>query len=349
MKSRELNPVETKIVRELSKKKPKKGIVKTLRAVLPDFLSLRDAAERFQRRLQPLCLECSRVSDDDNLSRSGQTFVSIDAMATVGLAASGADPAADLPGDDAPQERLRQTASDYLSRNALVPDSSPSESATSLPSDVEDVLRRNLKDFCELSHFEKMLILSQWSGESFSKFGTMKLVPRELKRPQSKQLISQRWNKLCLRFPLAAALKSAVRPGRKPLSPADYAAVAASLPPRRRGRKPKAKTTATSRFLQADFFQTDPTTSPRTATEGNATDRISTQGRGTATQRNVTKGIGLPGVGEQLRNPIAHIGLHTLLTRLSTFASTANFLRGETPRDGVFGRESSRTAFANAV
>ena len=37
------------------------------------------------------------------------------------------------------------------------------------------------------------------------------------------------------------------------------------------------------------------------------------------------------------------------LTRLSTFASTANFFRGETPRDGVFGRESSRIAFANAV
>ena len=74
----------------------------TLRAVLPDFLALRALAERLQRDLQPLCLECARVSDDDNLSRSGQTFVSIDAMATVGLAASGADPAADLPGDDAP-------------------------------------------------------------------------------------------------------------------------------------------------------------------------------------------------------------------------------------------------------
>ena len=41
--------------------------------------------------------------------------------------------------------------------------------------------------------------------------------------------------------------------------------------------------------------------------------RISTQGSGTATQRNVTKGIGLPGVGEQSRNPIAHMGLHTPL------------------------------------
>ena len=40
---------------------------------------------------------------------------------------------------------------------------------------------------------------------------------------------------------------------------------------------------------------------------------------------------------------------NSTLTRLSTFASMANFFRGETPRDGVFCRESSRIAFANAV
>ena len=37
------------------------------------------------------------------------------------------------------------------------------------------------------------------------------------------------------------------------------------------------------------------------------------------------------------------------LTRLSTFASTANFFRGVTPRDGVVCRESSRIASRNAV
>ena len=37
------------------------------------------------------------------------------------------------------------------------------------------------------------------------------------------------------------------------------------------------------------------------------------------------------------------------LTRLSTFALTANFFRGETPRDGVVCRESSRIASRNAV
>ena len=50
-----------------------------------------------------------------------------------------------------------------------------------------------------------MLLISQRSGQSFSEFGTMKWIPRELKRPQSKQLISQRWNRLVERFPLAAA------------------------------------------------------------------------------------------------------------------------------------------------
>ena len=37
------------------------------------------------------------------------------------------------------------------------------------------------------------------------------------------------------------------------------------------------------------------------------------------------------------------------LARLSTFASTANFFRGVTPRDGMVCRESSRIASRNAV
>ena len=37
------------------------------------------------------------------------------------------------------------------------------------------------------------------------------------------------------------------------------------------------------------------------------------------------------------------------LARLSTFALTANFFRGETPRDGAVCRESSRIEERNAV
>ena len=39
----------------------------------------------------------------------------------------------------------------------------------------------------------------------------------------------------------------------------------------------------------------------------------------------------------------------SFLARLSTFASTANFFRGETPRDAAVGRESPQIAVANAV
>ena len=48
---------------------------------------------------------------------------------------------------------------------------------------------------------------------------------------------------------------------------------------------------------------------------------------------------------EQSNNGI----LSSTLTRLSTFASMANFFRGETPRDWVVCRESSRIASRNAV
>ena len=37
------------------------------------------------------------------------------------------------------------------------------------------------------------------------------------------------------------------------------------------------------------------------------------------------------------------------LTRLSTFALSANFFRRETPRDAAVGRESTQIAVANAV
>ena len=46
---------------------------------------------------------------------------------------------------------------------------------------------------------------------------------------------------------------------------------------------------------------------------------------------------------------VSPVWLFLLLTRLSTFASTANFFRGVTPRDGVVCRESSRIASRNAV
>lgn len=113
----------------------------------------------------------------------------------------------DFYGDTSPI-RLENTAHAFLARNAIRPDRAPSLSAANLPPDAADLIRRSLKDFAALSVFEKMLLISQRSGQSFSEFGTMKWIPRELKRPQSKQLVSQRWNRLVERFPFGTTHKS---------------------------------------------------------------------------------------------------------------------------------------------
>ena len=321
--TKELNPFEYKLARELSKKKPKKQVVQALKAVIKEYrkvfsiaqsqslayhkfakiaaianddsaarlansaaldyknivlacrslaptlkdlasnrraastdslLSLAELARNHEKLvaavkallplLQQICLGCSRTSNDDNLSRYGQVFVSIDAMNSLGLIASGADPTADLNDcsdpttsyngdsdindkedsdavyaaldsnhvddlrDSSSNLQVSQTAHDYLlSHTALDVHSQDPESSSKLPAHIEDLLRKYLSDFNHLDTFEKFLCFSQWSGQSFSEFGTMKWIPEELKRPQSKQFVTQRWNKLLEKFPVAAALR----------------------------------------------------------------------------------------------------------------------------------------------
>ena len=53
--------------------------------------------------------------------------------------------------------------------------------------------------------------------------------------------------------------------------------------------------------------------------------------------------------GRLLRVAVRLNAGQSILTRLSTFALTANFFRGETPRDAAVGRESPQIASANAV
>jgi len=254
--STELNAIDCKLVHEISKKKQKKQIIEPLVAARADFRKLVALARKIMESpdgvnpspLQSVCLACSRISDDDNLSRSGQTFVSVDAMASSGLTANSSDPAAHISlsdendlesgdfntdsstsyGDEDSSSpassdlynasedinpddlsiKTAQSAHDYITANAIhIDSSSDSDSCSKLPSHIEDLLRKQLASFAELEDFEKILILGVWSGLNFAEFGTMKWVPEEIKRPQSKQLILQRWNRLVEKFPLAAALQ----------------------------------------------------------------------------------------------------------------------------------------------
>ena len=180
-----------------------------------------------------VCHACSTTSDDDNLSRHGRTFVFLDAQpnasnlsATPGEATQdGGDPESALNGpededktdflerehdaffaDDSREEReSAPVGGDWLNTHAV---RSPSATGgTNLPTHIEDVIRKVLHDFLQLTVFEQLMILRQMAGETFVEFGTLKWMPYELKRPQSKEFVSLRWKKLVAKFPLAAALR----------------------------------------------------------------------------------------------------------------------------------------------
>lgn len=222
---------ESRLVPELVSAYPRhREILALIESALPD--------------LQQICLGCSRTSDDDNLSNHGQTFVSIDAMATIGLAAASESPSdiddekirkahdADTAVLNDPDDQIGATTSDSAYRSFydstssaavaqsahdyLLSHTSPDAirpkscgTVTTLPSHVEDFLREHLASFASLTVFEQLLCFSQWSGQTFSDFATMKWVPTELLKPQSKQFITNRWNRLVQKFPLADALKKA--------------------------------------------------------------------------------------------------------------------------------------------
>lgn len=211
-------------------------------ALLPAYAQL---VEFIEAKVLPLareiCYACSCASDDDNLSRHGRSFVSLDAMSTGSFLASssrspsplpddapgGADPlSADNPaqgdadflsrendaffadaGDDDPSSPAR--SGDWLNSHAV--HAEPSQGSSSkLPTHIEDAILSALHDFLQLSVFEQNMLIRYLSGGDFTfvDFAQMGWVPREMHRPQSKEFVYQRWKALCKRFPLAAAMKN---------------------------------------------------------------------------------------------------------------------------------------------
>lgn len=167
-----------------------------------------------------VCSACSQCSDDDNPSHHGRVFVSLDAMAPAAADISGTysadDEASDRPlrdddaffNDDEGDDPDDDNQGNWLNRNAIkVPPSSSSSGVTKLPTHIEDALRKVLHQFAALDIFEQNLVLQQMSGQTFADFGSMGWVPDDMKHPQSKQLVSARWDRIVKKFPVAAALR----------------------------------------------------------------------------------------------------------------------------------------------
>lgn len=174
-------------------------VKKNAKALLDPFSRL---VEYINEELLPLarevCRECSRASDDDNLSSHGRTRISLDAMP------NGIDPAS---------EEGNTGQGSWLNRNTIYTPAS-SNGVSQLPTHIEDMIRKVMHDFAELDVFDQNMLLHQLSGGTMTDFATMRWVPHEMKKAQSKEFADYRWRRLVTRFPLALALRKA-----KPLIP----------------------------------------------------------------------------------------------------------------------------------
>lgn len=169
-------------------------VKKTAKAVIDPFSRLVDFInEELIPLAREVCKECSRASDDDNLTSRGRCHVSLDAM-----------PNGIVPSTDPRQEGQGS----WLNRNTIYTPPS-SEGVTQLPTHIEDTIRKVMHDFAELDVFDQNMLLHQLSGGTMTDFATMRWVPHEMKKAQSKEFADYRWRRLVTRFPLAAALRKA--------------------------------------------------------------------------------------------------------------------------------------------
>lgn len=179
---------------------------------------------------QKICYKCSSTSNDDNPSNHGMTFVSMDAMPTSFLSSNGfsfsvgdepeeggkAD-APDSSGDDEDAQFFSDmndedgtsgaSPSDWINTNRIQVTQATDEGCTNLPSHIEDLLRKVLKDFGSLGITDQNFVLQQMTGQSLQDFASMNWVPDEMKSRQTKQWASGRWNRIVKNFPIAKVLR----------------------------------------------------------------------------------------------------------------------------------------------
>lgn len=155
---------------------------------------------------QQICISCSRVSNDNNLSNKGRSFFSIDGHAT--SSSDPSDSSSPLNNDAATltlATSYSQAAS--LSPSPIEPPREP-DTVTSLPPDIEDLIRHSLASFVSLPDItDQMLVIARLCGMSLTTFATMKWIPDTL-RPMSKQAVKVRWDNIVRRLPIADALSS---------------------------------------------------------------------------------------------------------------------------------------------
>ncbi len=203
-----------------------------VKSIRNDTAGLMPAVEKLREAFQAVCLTCSRVSNDDNPSNHGQTFVSLDSgncQADSGRAKSTAtdDNIVQSRADwlwlkKSPDVDASSYGCDPASRLIRDEETTSAEelaasTTTMLPPAIEDRLRTEFSNFVELDIIDKMLLSCIISGMNVAEFAKMLWFPYSLVDPVTrqvkavtKQAMHARWKNICRRFPvfMAVAAKS---------------------------------------------------------------------------------------------------------------------------------------------
>lgn len=186
-----------------------------------DTADMMPAIKQLQTAFQAVCLTCSRVSNDDNPSNHGQTFVSLDS----GNCQADSGRAKTTHTDD----NIVQSRADWIGLHRSQDSDGPSYgaspidqleeaenppdektiSSTLLPPEVEDRLRQEFSNFVSLDIIDKLLLSCIMSGMNVAEFAKMLWFPYSLVDPKTrrvksitKQAAHARWMNIIKRFPI---------------------------------------------------------------------------------------------------------------------------------------------------
>lgn len=221
-------PLESPDIVEGMKTEWASRIDSLIKAANSDAAKMEAIITELREAFQVVCLTCSKVSNDDNPSNHGQTFVSLDS----GNCQSNSGRAKSTHTDDnvvlsradwigshrAPEleDKSYLQSPDIQIMMKEEPESfedSNSKTSTMLPPDVEDRLKAEFSNFVSMDIFDKLLLSCVLSGMNIAEFAKMLWFPYSIVDPKSrkvksitKQAAHARWINICKRFPVFMAV-----------------------------------------------------------------------------------------------------------------------------------------------
>lgn len=217
-------PSNTNKIIESLKEAWNSRVAELSKSINKDAENMKPLVEELRRAFQVVCLTCAKVSNDDNPSNHGQTFVSLDSgncQADSGRAKtthtddnivqSRADWIGLHKSPDVESQTFGMSPYDsmVMKEEPEMIDKMMNQTSSILPPDVEDRLRKEFSNFVELDIIDKLLLSCIMSGMNIAEFAKMLWFPYSIVDPKTrtvksitKQAAHARWINICKRFPV---------------------------------------------------------------------------------------------------------------------------------------------------